>query len=359
MKEPFKAEFIESALQKLDKREYFDELIDATSHMGIYLTALKRSIAEESCTRSMLWKENFHSTSMEGTCTSLEESLENKATNETSSSNKDLDNYTNALNSGLSYLIRDGRFSEEMLLEMHRILLSGNVHKTSENTGRYRVKQNYIKDEATKDVSFTPPAPSNVKKLMDNLISYMNNSSPTQRNLVNAALIHAQFETIHPFEDGNGRIGRMIIVLYLFFTHEIDRLYLFLSEAIEKEKYRYYKLLNDIRSNGAWNEWVKFFLDIVNKQSIKYSENIVKIEKLYTRSIQVIDEKCSSKIAKQVFECFFKMPIHTSKSIAKETGLSNTAINRALDKLVEFNLVFSNHQKRNTLYVFYELIDLI
>lgn len=356
---PFEAENIEKALDCIDKNEFFDELVDSLAYMKFFSSTLEESVAKSICKQSFLWNENRFSSSMEDTRISLEDSLENRVTECDSKDLNDLDNYMDAMSCGLSYLIRDGKFSEAMILNMHKILLSGNVHKTSENIGCYRTIQNFIQNKTTKEISYVPPEPSKVKKLMDNLINYMNCPSSKQRNVVNAALIHAQFETIHPFDDGNGRVGRMLITLFLSFNKEIDNLNLFLSEGIEREKHRYYKYLNDIRTKGAWNEWIKFFLNVVVVQCKKYSDNIHKVDCLYKGTIEKIDKISSSQLIKKVMDCFFAWPVNTTKSLEKETGLSNTTINRILDKLVENNIVFSNQRKRSTTYFFYDLMELL
>ena len=356
---PFEAKNIESALDCINSGNLLDSLVDALAYMKFFSSTLENSVAKNFCKQTFLWNDNRYSSSMEGTQITLEDSLENKASESEDENSNDLENYMNAMSCGLSYLIRDGKFSEAMILDMHKMLLSGNVHKASENIGRYRTVQNYIQNVSTKEVSYVPPEPSHVKKLMDNLIGYMNSPSPKQRNIVNAALIHAQFETIHPFEDGNGRIGRMLITLFLSMNKEIDNLNFFLSEGIEREKHRYYKYLNDIRTKNAWNEWIKFFLDVVTEQCKKYSDNIRKIDLLYKETVNKVEKISSSQLVKKVMDGFFKWPVNTSKSLEKTTGLSNTTINRILDKLVENNIVFPNSRKRSTVYFFYDLIRLL
>lgn len=360
MQEPFAASRIESAFERIDKTAFVDELVDSVSRLKVYSALLERSIARESCMASMYIKESLHSSRMEGTRTSLQSSLEKTALEDDSDKNvNEVKNYSAATRYGRDYLMRTGIFTEEMFLEMHRILLSGNLHCLTDNIGLYRTEQNFIQNENSKEITFVPPEAKFVKPLMDNLIAFMNSPTSGERNLVNAAVIHEQFETIHPFADGNGRLGRMLIPLFLFKVHEIEMPWLFLSEAIEKEKFRYYKMLNDVRVNGAWNEWIKFFLGIVDRQCAKYEGNVLKIEELYELSLKKIAKISSSRLLKQVFSCFFKNPVQNSRAIEKETGLSNTTVNRMLDKLTANNIVFSDERKRGNLYYFYDLIELL
>lgn len=116
----------------------------------------------------------------------------------------------------------------------------------------FRSKQNYIgKMSKVHEITFTPPVPEDVPMLIDNLLSYITESKDSQRPLVRTAIIHAQFETIHPFMDGNGRVGRILIPLYLYYTKQIDLPCFFISEALERDKMKYYTLLNNIRNKGA------------------------------------------------------------------------------------------------------------
>jgi len=360
MLNPYNAENIEAAFEHINKALFIDELVDSVSRLKVYSAVLKRSIARESCLTSMYMKESLHSSRMETTRTSLQNSLEKTVLED--NSDKDVNevrNYSAATRYGREYLMRTGNFTEEMLLEMHRILLSGNVHRTTNSIGCYRTEQNFIQNEKSKEITFVPPAVKCVKPLMDNLIRFMNNPESGERNLINAAVIHEQFETIHPFADGNGRLGRMLIPLFLFKVREIEMPWLFLSEAIEKEKFRYYKMLNDVRTGCTWNEWIKFFLGIVDRQCIKYEGNVQKIEELYSTSLKKVTNISSSRLLKQVFVCFFKNPIQNSRSIERETGLSNTTVNRMLDKLTAGNIVFADEKKRGNLYYFYDLIELL
>jgi Fic family protein len=360
MLNPFVAENIEAAFEHIDKAAFIDELVDSVSRLKVYSAILKRSIARGFCLTSMYMKESLHSSRMEGTRTSFENSLEKTALEDDSDKNaNEVRNYFAATRYGRDYLMRTGTFTEEMLLEMHKILLSGNVHRTTDSIGCYRSEQNFIQNENSKEITFVPPEAKCVKPLMNNLIFFMNNPTSGERNLVNAAVIHEQFETIHPFADGNGRLGRMLIPLFLFKVQEIEMPWLFLSEAIEKEKFRYYKMLNDVRTNGAWNDWIKFFLGIVDRQCIKYEGNIQKIEELYSSSLEKISKISSSRLLKQVFTCFFTNPILNSRAIERETGLSNTTVNRLLDKLTANNIVFADNKKRGNVYYFYDLIELL
>ena len=159
--------------------------------------------------------------------------------------------------------------------------MSGNVRKP-DVIGEYRTQQNYIgKKDPSHSITFTPPVAEDVPNLMDNLIKYINNPDDRLRPLVRIAIIHAQFETIHPFMDGNGRVGRILIPMYLYAQKQIELPCFFISEALERDKIRYYSLLNNIRVNEDWNQWIKFFLTIVAQTADDAVETIDKLTELH------------------------------------------------------------------------------
>ncbi len=150
--------------------------------------------------------------------------------------------------------------------------MSSGVRGQNRAPGEYRSIQNFIGPEGCtlETATFIPPQPQLVDQYMSNLEKYINNPKDSLHPLVRVAIIHAQFETIHPFLDGNGRIGRILIPLYLYDVNLIDYPNLFISEVLEKDKHKYYRMLNGTRKEGnGWNEWIKFFLESVNKQVTK------------------------------------------------------------------------------------------
>ena len=239
-------------------------------------------------------KEALASSALEGTQATLDGVLINQvAPNGKDKNLNEVNNYNNAALEGYK-LLRQHVFSHEFFCKLHEILMTGNVRKPA-IIGKYRNKQNYIgKSDSSHVITFVPPAPEKVMPLMGNLIEYINAPADNLRPLVRTAIIHAQFETIHPFMDGNGRVGRMLIPLYLFSQHQIELPCFFISEALERDKVRYYTLLNNIRYKDDWNSWIKFFLNTVTKQCTKYIDTISKIKNVMQdspiRRLPVVDE---------------------------------------------------------------------
>ena len=194
---------------------------------------------------------------------------------------------------------------------------------------------------------------------MDNLIEYINKPSDNLRPLVRTAIIHAQFETIHPFMDGNGRVGRMLIPMYLFFQKQIDLPCFFVSEVLERDKIKYYNLLNNIRKNNEWNEWIRFFLSTVTSQCTKYIRMISDINALYEKHLTIATEKARSSHMVDVMNILYQHPIISGKAMAKLTGIPPTSVNRYLGMLVEEKILYTDNKKKNRTFYYCDLLDIL
>lgn len=242
---------------------FLNELLDASSQLAVYREKIADSKLDSSWFLPTLQqREALASTKLEGTQATLDGVLLNQI--EPKDDNKDLNEVTNYLRAsalGLNMLRRNG-FSDDFFYQLHTVLFTGNVRRREmSKIGEYRTHQNYI--DLTGDthaITYTPPAARHVPKLMENLISYMNDPRDDLQPLVHTAIVHAQMETIHPFDDGNGRIGRMLIPLYLYHMEQISLPCFFISEALESDKFKYYSLLNGTRTKTDWNSWIRFFL---------------------------------------------------------------------------------------------------
>jgi len=344
----------------IDYSCFLDELLDATAKLEVYKEKIADSKLDSNWFMPTLQqKEALASSMLEGTQATLDGVLTNQA--EPSDEDKNLNevsNYFLASAVGIKILTRE-KFSNEFFCEMHSILMEGNVRKPLV-IGAYRTEQNYLgKNDDSHTITYTPPAPEKVPELMDNLISYINEPSDVLKPLVRTAVIHAQFETIHPFMDGNGRVGRMLIPLYLYYTKQIELPCFFISEALEHDKLRYYNLLNRIREKDDWNEWIKFFLDTVARQCGKYIDIITAMNKLYDTHIKTVCAVTKSSTAIDIINFLYQHPITTAKQIVEETGLPLTSVNRFLNMLVENDILMTDGRKRNKKYIYYELLNII
>ena len=344
----------------VDYSYFVEELIDATAKLEVYKEKIKDSKLDSSWFMPTLQqKEALSSSLMEGTQATLDGVLTNQVVpNERDKNLNEVKNYYEATVRGYRILTRE-KFSNDFFCELHKILMDGNVRKPS-LIGEYRGTQNYIgKNDATHAITYTPPAPEDVPRLMQNLIDYINNPSDTYRPLVRTAIIHAQFETIHPFLDGNGRVGRMLIPMYLYSQSQIDLPCFFISEALERDKIKYYALLNNTRSKKDWNEWIKFFLATVSKQCDKYIKIISDINTLYDQHMKKACHLARSSNIVEIVNILYRYPVISAKQISKLTEIPPTSVNRYLNLLVENQMIYTDNKSRNRTYYYFDLLDII
>ncbi len=347
-------------ISAIDQTVFLDELIDATAKLEVYKEKIRDSKLDSSWFLPTLQQaEALSSSKLEGTQATIDGVLINQVVpNEKDQNLNEVRNYYIATVNGYDYLKRHD-FSDEFFYKMHETLMIGNVRKPS-IIGDYRKNQNYIgKNNPEHSIAFVPPAPEDVPDLMKNLIDYINKPTDNFRPLVRIAIIHAQFETIHPFTDGNGRVGRMLIPMYLFFQKQIELPCFFISEALEKDKMRYYTLLNDTRYKNDWNSWIKFFLSTVASQCDKYIGIIGQINSLYEKHLETAKTLARSSNIVDIINSLFANPVTTAKTIAEQTKLPLTSINRYLNMLVENKILFTNNKARNRTYFYYDLLEIL
>lgn len=356
----FNATLLPLKPSEINQTVFFEEIIDATAKLEVYKEKIRDSKLDSSWFMPTLQqKEAVASSALEGTQATLDGILTNQiAPNDKDKNINEVKNYYTATVHGYDLLSRHD-FSHDFFWDIHSALMQGNVRKPKV-VGEYRTEQNYLgKNDSSHAITFIPPAPEKVLPLMENLIEYINKPTDKFRPLVRTAIIHAQFETIHPFMDGNGRVGRMLIPMYLFFQKQIDLPCFFISEALERDKYKYYTLLNNIREKNAWTEWIKFFLATVAKQCDKYIHIISDINALYEVHLEKARTLAKSNNIVDIVNMLYKYPIVTSRQIAEMTEIPPTSINRYLSLLVQNNILVTDNKKKNRTYFYYELLDII
>ncbi|MGG7056746.1 Fic family protein [Clostridium tertium] len=364
--EPFKLP-IENII---DVNKFINELLEANKLLGIYDVLLEKSkINPNLLLTPITLHEAIQSTRIEGTQVTLDDMLEYAV--DESKKNTDIEevvNYSMALRTGERFLQRIP-ISTRLIKEMHKILLSGDVRGNNRNPGEFRAIQNFIGPQGCtiESASYIPPEPQLVPDYMSNLEKYINEPTDNLNDLVRIAIIHAQFETIHPFLDGNGRIGRILIPLYLYDKKLISSPNFFISESLEKDKYKYYKLLNDTRiskekedvASQRWNDWIKFFINAVINQANKNIKLIDDIESLYNSTIGTSTKIISNNKIIDIVNVMFEKPIFTKKTILERVEIPSSTLGNYLNKLEEERVIFSDGRIRNKKYYFYDLINIL
>ena len=364
----------------IDINKIINKLINANTKIAVYNEKLKNSkIRSELLMDLLSLKEAMESTKIEGTQVTMDEMFEYKADEKHPTNDiTEVNNYYTALKIGED-LLRTLPISSRFIKKLHEILMSGNVRGGNKSPGNFRTTQNYIgpKGCTIETASFVPPEPQLVDEYMSNLEKYINEYDDIN-DLIKLAIIHSQFETIHPFLDGNGRIGRILIPLYLFDKKILRNANFFVSESLEKDKFKYYQLLNNTRvvitdeednkeqylkdmqtAKNNFTEWVEFFLESCIKQCDKDLEKIDAIDSLYEKISDKAKELIRTPGILQVIDLIFEYPIFTTKLIRDKIKIAPATLNGYLAKLVEAKVIYSDGKNRNRKYFFYDLLNII
>ncbi len=273
---------------------------------------------------------------------------------------EEVSHYVAALNYGLKRIKEDFPLSLCLIREMHGVLLSGGrgVHKTP---GEFRRSQNWIGGSRPGNALFVPPSPEYLKECLADLENFLYDETCTYHVLIKAGLVHAQFETIHPFLDGNGRLGRLLIVLMLcesgFLSHPI----LYISLYLKQNRTLYYELLQQVRENGTWETWLEFFLQGVTHTAQQVLLTIGKINRLFAADEAKIEELGKARFsALAVFEFLKKIPQVSVSLIAQELAISEPTARVSLQHLQELNIVEEITGKmRDRTYVYRNYLDIL
>lgn len=267
---------------------------------------------------------------------------------------QEVSNYVAAINHGLKR-IRSDNFpvSIRLLKEIHKILLSHGrgAHK---DPGEFRRSQNWIGGTRPGNAVFVPAPPHEVVECMSNLEKFIHDKSYYIPILFKAAMIHVQFETIHPFLDGNGRIGRLFITLYLCSEKILHEPVLYLSLYLKKYQKEYYDLLQEVRLNGNWEKWIMFFLKGICVTAGEAVETAKAIKKLYdkdSKKISAAGKSAGSLI--RTHQNLMKKLIVTPTRIAQELNMSFPTVQSALQRLEQLGIVREiTGRKRNKMYAY-------
>lgn len=348
--EPYKAKLLPIEY-KIDK-ETIKLLGQANDKYGQYKSLLKIfKFDQRYFLDSLILGESIRSSRIEGTQISQDDMyyINYKESNNSIQEVKNLKKMFEYAN----YNLKNKNFSINMINSMHKILLSG-VRGKDKSPGEIRSIQNYIglKGLGKEGATFIPPIPEDVPKLLDNLIEYMNNMFDEEA-FIKVAISHVQFESIHPYKDGNGRLGRALITLQLAKLKD-DEPILFLSEIIELFKANYYNSLNECR-NGNFNGFIRFFLQCVIDQCTRNIGRIEKINRVYDEDEETIKKEINGSLVLKLHPLMMKKIVFTATEMAEELGAHINSINNILNRLVKLNIIVKE-KKEGTNRITYRYI---
>lgn len=273
---------------------------------------------------------------------------------------REVSNYVAALDLGLRRLSEGFPISLRLIREIHGLLLSsgrGSKHRP----GEFRVSQNWIGGSRPGNAAFVPPPADQVLKCMGELELFLHDRPRPMPILIKAALAHVQFETIHPFLDGNGRLGRLLITLLLCGDKVLREPMLYLSLYFKTHRQYYYELLNQVRLTGDWEAWLDFFADAVIVAAGQAADTAQQLSALFADDARRVGSlRKASASAWQIHRALIERPIATPGWLGDKTGLTPATVNKSLGHLENIGIVDElTSQKRNRIFSYSRYIEIM
>lgn len=272
----------------------------------------------------------------------------------------EVSNYVKALEYGVKRIDEGFPVSSRLFKEIHNILLSKGRGSTKE-PGQYRTSQNWIGGTRPGNAVFVPPPPNMVESCMGNLEKFIHDMKSVTPVLLKAAISHVQFETIHPFLDGNGRLGRLLISLLLYENKVLQKPLLYLSLYFKIHRQTYYEHLTNVRINGDWEKWIDFFADAVihtSNQAVNTAKNLIALINNHEAKVNSMGRASSTALV--VYRCFVKQPVLNANAIQTQTSLSAATIHSSLENLIKLGILEEvSQKKRNKIFVYKEYINIL
>ncbi|MBR9978156.1 MAG: Fic family protein [Bacteroidetes bacterium] len=273
---------------------------------------------------------------------------------------REVSNYVAALDHGLCLLAEGLPLSLRLFREIHGVLLTKG-RGSNQTPGEFRRSQNWIGGTRPGNAAFVPPPAEEVPECMSKLALFLHNQPEPTPVLLKAALAHVQFETIHPFLDGNGRLGRLLITLLLCEQEVLRAPMLYLSLYFKTHRQYYYELLDNVRLTGDWEAWLDFFAEAVivtATQAVETAQQLLSMSKQDRDRISGLGRAAASTL--QVHRALMEHPIATSGSLAEKTGITPATVNKALGHLEQLGIVKElTAQKRNRVFSYAGYIEIM
>ena len=307
-------------------------------------------------------KEALLSSQIEGTQATLDDVLDPLLDENANRNVADVINYIRATEFAVKRL-RELPLCNRLIKETHAVLMEG-VRGQEKNPGEFRYSQNWIGGQGStlKNARYIPPNPEDMKEAVSDLEKYMN-AEDNLDPLVRAALIHYQFETIHPFLDGNGRVGRLLITLFLMEKKIMTAPALYISYFLKRNRIEYYDRMTEVRRKGNYEQWILFFLQAVMESAEDAVHTIDLLKALHDKNTALLMDgtaKRQSDTLKKLFAYLESNPIIDVKKTSEALGLSYNAVARAVSVLMEKGILTQNEKKGKTrIFSYSEYLDIL
>ena len=362
--------FEELPLPNLDMKLLSKPLGDANVALSRFVGSLKAIKGTADLLTSSFQSTEAHlSARIEGTYTVLEDVIGAEDKEESADTNsekrddlREVLNYRRALRFAISTRSKAESLTLHQVRQYHKELLSGSVRGSKKKPGQFRSTQNYIGNQSSgiEHARFVPPEVIMLTDALENWIKYA--ALDTEDRLLQLAILHAQFEIIHPFDDGNGRVGRLLIPLFLYKKKYMSKPCFYLSEYLEKHSEKYYDRLLNVTKGGEWHEWILFFLKAIEEQSVLYEKRVEDIVNLYEKIKNDTVQISRSSYAFKTIDFIFKKPIFDVPSLCKELKSKRANIDSIIKKLHKEKIITIYRESigaRPALWRFNDLMDVL
>ena len=272
----------------------------------------------------------------------------------------EVSSYVAALDHGLMRLRGDFPLSNRLIREIHGQLLARG-RGSDKSPGEFRESQNWIGGTRPGDAHYVPPPPQAVQECMGDLERFLHSTATGLPAVVRAGIAHAQFETIHPFLDGNGRVGRLLITLMLYHTGVLREPLLYLSLFLKQNRQRYYELLDGVRVNGDWEAWTSFFLEGVARTAegaVDTAQRLVALFQQHRSQVQQLGRGSNSAL--RVHEALRERPIISISGVCDSTALSFPTASTAMARLEDLGIAREvTEGRRNRMFAYSEYVKIL
>lgn len=335
-------------------------LVKANSQLAVLESVSTRIPNVELFVSMYVRKEALMSSQIEGTQATLEDVLDPMLDENTNRNVADVVNYIKATEFAINRL-QTLPLCNRLIKETHAVLMEG-VRGQEKSPGEFRYSQNWIGGQGStlKNARYIPPSPDDMLDAMSDLEKYINADNDLDA-LIRAALIHYQFETIHPFLDGNGRVGRLLITLFLMEKKVLSTPALYISYFLKKNRVEYYDRMTEVRTKGNYEQWVKFFLQAIMESAEDATATIDELIALHDANVAAISKLGrAAKNAMLVFNYLESNPIIEIRKTAEALGIAFNTTSSAVNRLVDAGiLVQTSDNNRNRTFAYETYLDIL
>ncbi len=341
-------------IEKVETLEILRQLSKSSNALG-ELKGIAKTIPNQAMLiNAVVLQEAKDSSEIENIITTQDELYKALATNgKRPTQVKEVINYRKAIFIGFDLIKKQGFLRLKDIETIQKTILENNA-------GIRKMPGTVLKNDKTGEVVYTPPQEKDeILELLSNFLEHFNITQNDLSPLINLAILHYQFESIHPFYDGNGRTGRILNILYLSINELLDIPILYLSSYINENKSEYYRLLNIVNKTDQWDEYILYILKAIEVTSNRTIEKINKIKELLNETIEIAKEKEPKIYRKELIELLFEQPYSKIDFVVKKLNVERKAASRYLKRIEQIGILKSQKIGRETVYVNTKLIEIL